>query len=596
VLFSSLKSLCVLFPFLPELRAYSRQDFKADFAAALTVAAVSIPQAMAYATLAGVHPKYGLYASIAPVIVTALWGNSRYSQAGPTNTISMLLFSACSQISVAGIPLSAMPEEARMPYIFGIAIFAGAIQVIMGLARFGELAGYISHAVITGFITGAALLIAGGEIKHFLGLHFASPGGFFPHILESVRHITQTNPDSVVFGVCAIALVVAFKQYLPRWPGALLTLAICSLIAALTDAKSRGVAMAGAIPLGLPPLSLPPMPDLELMRAFFTPALAIAIVGAVEAIAIAKNMAAAKNQDFDPSRELVGQGLGNVSAGFCSGIPGCASFIRSAVNFSSGARSRFAGAFAGMFMLLALLVLSPLTENLPLPALAGLLMVVAWNMVKIEEIRFCLKATQADRLVLLTSLSATLLLDLEKAILLGVFLSLILFVRKSSQVILQRIPPQHPVFVDFPWARDCPNLALFFMAGTLFFGAINELERQLRAHEQQLPSVLILHLNRVFWIDASGVHTLEQFIERCLARGIVPILVHDNKSVRTILERTGILDHLGEGFVASDLPEALDSAGVLLAKYFCRKRGSGIRKEGACSCHLCPLPQREGKA
>jgi SulP family sulfate permease len=134
------------------------------------------------------------------------------------------------------------------------------------------------------------------------------------------------------------------------------------------------------------------------------------------------------------------------------------------------------------------------------------------------------------------------------------------------------------------------------MAGTLFFGAINELERQLRAHEQHLPSVLILHLNRVFWIDASGVHALEQFIERCLARGIVPILVHDSEAVRAILERTGVLDHIDEGFVARDLPEALKSAGDLLAKYFCQKRGCALRKGSIPSCRLCPLPPHEGKA
>ena len=590
-----LKTLQALFPFWLEWRAYKRKDVKADIVAALTVAAVGIPQAMAYATVAGVHPKYGLYASIVPVIVAALWGASRYLQAGPTNTISMLLFSICAQVSVAGVPLSAMPEDARMPYIFGIAIFAGTLQVIMGLARFGELAGYISHSVMTGFITGAALLIAGGQIKHLLGLRFISPGGFFPHILEAGRHITQVHPYSLLFGISAILLLAAFKHFLPRWPAALLTLAICSLAAVLLDAKSHGMEMAGTIPLDLPPLSLPPTPDLELMRAFFLPALAVAIVGAVESIAIAKNMAAAKNHDFDPSQELVAQGLGNMSAGFCSGIPGCGSFVRSAVNFSSGARSRFSGVFAGLVTLLALLLFSPLTENVPLPALAGMLMVTAWSMIKGEEIRFCLKATRVDRLVLLASLGAALFFDLEKAILLGVFLSLVLFVRKSSNVILRRIPPEHPVFADFPWARGCPNLALFFMAGTLFFGAISELERQLRSHEQQLPSVLILHLNRVFWIDASGVHALEQFMERCLARGIVPILVHDSEAVRAILERTGVLDHMGEGFIARDLPEALNSAGSLLEQHFCRKRGCS-RKGADAACRLCLLPPYEGKA
>jgi SulP family sulfate permease len=578
-----------LFPFVPELRAYGLKTLKRDLVAALTVAAVSIPQAMAYAAIVGIHPKYGLYTAIAPVIVAALWGASRYLQAGPTNTISMMLFSICAQVSVAGVPLAAMSEDMRMPYIFGIALFAGALQVLMGLARFGEMAGYISHAVMTGFITGAALLIAGGQLKHLLGLHFASPGGFFPHIMEVGRHITQVHPWSLAFGLGAMGLVSAFRRFLPRWPGALLTLMLCSLAATLADAKKLGVAMAGAIPPGLPPLSLPPVPDLELMRAFFLPALSIAIVGAVESIAIAKNMAAAKNQDFDPCRELLGQGLGNISAGLCSGIPGCGSLIRSALNFSSGARSRFAGVFTGIFIGLALLVFAPLMDNVPLPALAGLLMVVAWGMIKPEELRFCFKATREDRLVLLSSLGAALFFDLEIAILLGVLLSLVLFVRKTSHVVLQRVPAGHPVFKSFPWARDCPNLALFFMSGTLFFGAISKLERQLREHERDFPRILVLHLNRVFWIDASGVHALGQFFERCLARGLIPVLVHDSEAVCAILERTGMLDHLGEGFVARDLHDALAFAKSLLEKRLCRQGGCA-REGGEVSCPFPALP------
>ena len=578
------------FPFVSELRAYGREDAKADIAAALTVAAVGIPQAMAYATVIGVHPKYGIYAAIVPVIVSALWGASRYLQAGPTNTVSMLLFSICAQVSVAGVPLAAMPEDVRMPYIFGIAIFVGALQVLMGLARFGELAGYISHAVMTGFITGAALLIAGGQIKHLLGLRYVSPGGFFPHILEVGRHIAQIHPWSLAFGLGAMGLLLAFRHFLPRWPGMLMTLVICSLAAALVDAGRFGVAMAGSVSSALPPLSLPPAPDLELMRTLFLPALAIAIVGAVESIAIAKNMAAAKSQDFDPSRELVAQGLGNMSAGLCSGLPGCGSLVRSAVSFAAGARSRFAGVFTGLLTLAALLVFAPFMENVPLPALAGLLMVVAWGMIKGEEIRFCLKATRADRLVLLASLGAALFFDLEKAILLGVLLSLVLFVRQSSHVILRRIPRDHPALRAFHWVGDCPNLALFFMAGTLFFGAISELERQLREHERHLPKILILHLNRVFWIDASGVHALEQFFERCLARGIVPILVHDSEAVRAILARTGALDHLGEGFVADELHDALAFAENLLAKFFCR-RGECAAGDACLRLAPSPLPQ-----
>ena len=171
-----------LFPFLNELRHYSLRDFRADFVAALTVTPMAVPQAMAYALIAGVHPQYGIYACMLPVIVAALWGSARYLAAGPTNAISMVLFTTMSTVSIGGITVASLPEEARMPYIFGIALLCGLIQVGMGLARLGELANFISHSVMVAFSAGAALLIASGQLKTALGLPSSQAQGFFPQI------------------------------------------------------------------------------------------------------------------------------------------------------------------------------------------------------------------------------------------------------------------------------------------------------------------------------------------------------------------------------------------------------------------------------
>lgn len=550
-------------PFLPLLREYTLRDLRGDLTAAATVAAIAVPQVMAYALVAGVHPKYGLYASILPVIMAALWGSSRFLAAGPTNAISMILFSTLAQISVGGTPLSTLPPDERMPYIFGIAILTGLIQIAMGLARLGELVNFISHSVMVGFAGGAALLIAAGQLKTVLGLNFSPETGFFYMLGGVVRHLHETNFWSLGIAAATILAIVLLRRISPRLPASPAALILVSAGAWLLGAEERDVRLVGAIPQGLPPLSLPPVPDLAAIRNLFQPSLAIALLGAVESLTVGKTLAAIRNDAYDGSRELIGQGLGNVAAGLTSGIPGCGSFTRSALNVAAGGRTRLAAAFSGLCVIPLLPLMAPLTTYIPLPALGGILLVIAWGMIDRRSIRLCLVATRMDRAALLTTFGAALLLDLEQAILLGVLLSLALFLYKEAHPRVQRLSGDCAVLAPYPWARHCPHLAVYLIEGTLFFGAISELERQLQQEEQKPARVVLLHLTRVFWIDASGAHALEQFTERCHARGI-PLVLVVNETVRSILARTGVLDHLGEGFAVETLEQGLRSAYALL--------------------------------
>lgn len=472
-----------------------------------------------------------------PVIVAALWGSARYLAAGPTNAISMVLFTTMSTVSIGGITVASLPEEARMPYIFGIALLCGLIQVGMGLARLGELANFISHSVMVAFSAGAALLIASGQLKTALGLPSSQAQGFFPQIDHVIHNFTHLNIWCLLVSGGTILLILLFKRISRRFPATLAALVIISAVSALLGLHEQGVRLVGAIPSVVPPLSLPPAFDMASIRDLFMPALAIALLGAVESLAIGKQLAGIRGDRFDGSQELIGQGLGNIAAGLTSGIPGCGSFTRSALVVTSGGRSRMGTVFSGLLALPMLFVMAPLVSWLPMPALAGVLLLISVNMIDIPAIRLCLRATRIDRWVLLITFASTLLLDLERAVFIGVLLSLTLFIYKAAHPRVRRLRATDPLMRYAP--DNMPEgLVVYVIEGTLFFGAIHELERQLYEEDDTPPRLVVLHLTRVFWLDASSAHALEQFLERCYARSVPVVLVVGSRNVRDILGRT----------------------------------------------------------
>lgn len=564
-------------PRLAELKGYNIAALRADMLAAVTVASVAIPQAMAYAVIAGLHPRYGLYAAMLPVAVAAIWGSSRFLTAGPTNAIAMILASTLAQVSVGGVLLASQPPEAQLACVFGLALLAGLLQVVMGLARLGELANFISHAVMVGFTGGAALLIMAGQLKNILGLSGVGGGGFFTTLAGVARHVHETHFWSLGFALMTMAVLLGCRRLSRRVPAALCALALASLAAFALDAAAHGVRLAGEVPRQLPPLSLPPAPDLAAIRDLFLPALAIALLGAVESLTIGKNLAAGVREPFDGNRELVGQGLGNVAAGLTSGIPGCASFTRSVLNFTAGGRTRLTTILSGVLVLPTIWLLAPAAAYIPLPSLAAVLLVMAAGMLDLAGARLCLKATRIDRAVLVATFAAALLLDLEQAVLMGVLLSLTLFLYKSAHPRVWRMTSADAALAAFPRIAGVECLAVYRIEGTLFFGAIQELERHLHDEERTGAAAVVLHLGAVFWVDASGVDVLERFAERCHARG-VPLVVVVNEAVRQILRRTGVLDTFGEEFVAPTLERGLHTASALLRRGACRQ----CPRKGAC--------------
>lgn len=560
--------LTTFFPFLADLKHYTTRDLRGDLLCALTVTPMAIPQAMAYALIAGVHPQYGIYTAIFPVVVTALWGSSRFLIAGPTNSISMVLFSSLATVSIGGVLVSSLPEEVRMPYIFLIALLAGLIQIVMGLARLGDLTNFISHSVMTAFVAGAALLIAAGQLNTILGLSLPrAEGGFFPQVAATLAALDQTNPWSLGIAAATVVLALLFRRISRRFPSTLAALVVTSALSALLGAADHGVKMVGSIPSVLPPLSLPQTLDPDVWKALFFPALAMALLGTVESLAIGKQMASINRDTFDGSTELIGQGLGNVVAGLTSGLPGCGSFTRSALMFSSGGRTRFGVVFTGLLTLPMLLLLAPLVSWLPMPALSGVLLLACLQMVNMESLRLSFETTRSDRIVLLITLASTLIFDLERALFIGVILSLLLYIQRSSHPIVRKLSHNSPLLRDVP---DRPRgLVVYSIEGSLFFGAIHELERKLTKLEKKEVRLIVLHITRVFWIDASGAHALMLFLERCYARSVPVILVVSNREVRETLRRAGMLKDLSEGFITNRLKDGINLGIDLLNRISC---------------------------
>jgi len=554
------------FPFIAVLKAYNLDFLRGDLYAGLAVAAIALPQSMAYATIAGVSPIYGLYATILPVIIASLWGSSKYMIAGPTNAVAMILFSSMASLSIGGISVSTMPDDMKMLYVFAIALLAGVIQVGMGFCRLGNLVNYVSHSVMVAFTAGAAMLIGAGQLEPMLGIQYPDANNFFAHIWSTFQHIQSLHIWSLLVGVVTILCIITIRKLYPKVPFIFISVGLATFASWLFDLQAMGVSVVGEIPSGFPPMSIPSNLDIQTIRDLFFPALSIALLGAVEALAIGKVMASANNDKFGGNKELIAQGLGNIAAGLSSSIPGCGSFSRSAVNLRSGAKTSFAGVFSALYIIIFILFLLPLLEFLPMPALSGVLFVTVYEMVNKEGIRLCWVSTKADRYTLILTFVATLLLGLERALLIGVLFSLAYFILKISHSRVTLLNSNSPSLFNREWAKGCCELSVYMFEGALFFGAISELEEDLYAKDSSGCKVVLLDLDRIFWIDASGAHALEQFIERSKAKSIPVIIVASRSDIKNILSKTGLLNHLEEGFIVDTFSEGLKVAQDLMEK------------------------------
>lgn len=466
------------------VRQVDRQTLRADLIAGVLGALLVLPQGFAFASLAGLPPEYGLYTAIVPCIVAALFGSSWHVVSGPTNANSLALFATLA-------PLAAVGSPAYIQLALAVTVLVGLMQWLIGVLRLGGLANFISPSALRGFMSGAAALIAVHSLTDLLGLVPAERHGTGALLVHLARHAVAVQAGALLVGAATLAVVLVVRRVLPRWPSMLIALAAGTAVAVLLGALSATpvwgtVATVGRIPTivprfhwpGVEPSSLP-----ELLSIAF----ALTIVALGQSISIAKAVAARSGQAIDANREFRGQGLSNIVGGFFSSYVSCGSLNRSMPNLEAGARTPLAAVFASLWLLLLIASSAPLLARIPLPAIAALLMAVAWSLFDIPGWRRLWQHSRQDFAIALVTALATMTIRIEMAILLGTILSLVTYLYRTSRPFMRVMgfegtEPERPFVVRADSAAplpECPQLKMIRMEGEVYFGAVPHVADQL---------------------------------------------------------------------------------------------------------------------
>ncbi|UCF94064.1 MAG: SulP family inorganic anion transporter [Desulfobacterales bacterium] len=544
-------------PFIAWMRPYGRRYLKADVFAGLTVAVVALPQSMAYALIAGLPVQYGLYASIVPAVAGSLWGSSAHLITGPTTAVSLVVFSTLGDMAPPG-------GAAYLELAFVLAFLIGIVQIAMGVARLGALLDFVSHAVLLGFTAGAAVLIAFKQLPGLLGIKVPGGGFFFEALFRLLTRIHQLHPATVILGAVTIAVILGLKKYRPHWPGTLVAMVLVGTAVAVFNLDSRGVAVVGAIPRRLPPFHLPSLTAAEQVGRLMPGALAIAILGLVEAVSIAKTIADVTRQRVNVNQEFIGQGLANIGASLFSGYPGSGSFTRSAVNFRAGGKTPMSAIVSALAIAVTVLAAAPLAAKLPLAALSGVLIVVAYELIRQKDIVRTVRATRSDAAVLVITFLSTLLLSIEFAIYVGMLLSIGLHLAKTSHPRIYSVVPDLATgkLVGSAHGQTCCQMDIIQIEGSLFFGSatfvLDDLQRRLRHHPD--AANLLIRMHHVNTMDASGIHVLEIVLDQIRRWGGGLYFSGVNHRVFLVLKNSGLLRDIGETRIRSATGHAIRQA------------------------------------
>jgi sulfate permease, SulP family len=555
---------------------YRWTDARKDLLAGVTVAAISLPQAMAYALIAGVDPRFGLYSAIVVTLVASIFGSSSHLINGPTNAISLVVFSA----------LAFLDPDARFDAYqatFLLCIMVGIIQILIAVFRLGDLTRYISESVVVGFMAGASCLIALGQLGNLFGLR--DQGSGHQHVLLRVwLTLTQGGPLNIYalgIGLGTIFLVIVLgrlrKTYRLPQMEMLLTLICAAVLAALFGWSTLGsngktlIAVIGNVPAGLP---TPQIPAIKFwwVKELSSSALAIAFLGLLEALAIAKSIANQTRQSLDYNRQCLAEGLANLTGGFFQCLPGSGSLTRSAINFQSGAVSRVSGLFAAGSVAIVVISLAPLARYVPKAALAGLLFVTAAKLVDWRRLRLAIRASGYDAgLIFITAFSA-LFVSVEFSILIGVGLSIVLFVPRAARLRCSElvVTTEGVVRERLPTDPICEALILYDLEGEMFFGAAPELDRYFHELKQKALSkkirMIVVRLKRTRNPDMVCLERFEHFIEDLKTEGITVLLCGVRPDLAKSMKNMGFSNWLPPDHVFPEEDDQ-DSATIKAVRY-----------------------------
>ena len=503
-------SITRLFPFLRWGKNLTKETVRVDLMAGLTGAAIVLPQGVAFAAIAGMPPEYGLYTSMVPAIIAALFGSSWHLVSGPTTAASIVMFSSLSAIAIPG-------SAEYISMAITLAFMVGILQLVMGMIRLGTLVNFISHSVIVGFTAGAACLIVAKQSRTFLGIDLHDSEHLTQDLSYLLTHWDALHPLATMVALTTLVTGLLASKLGPRFPGMIAALLFGSIVAVLLNLafgeEFTGIEMVGALPRQLPPLSTPEF-SLTVLRDLAPLALAMTLFALTEAVSIARSISIKSGQAISGNQEFIGQGVSNIVGSFFSAYVATGSFNRSGANYDAGARTPLAAASAGVILIIIVLAIAPLTSYLPKAAVAGLLILVALRLINISQIKKILRADANEAAVLSVTFLSTLFLKLEFAILFGVILSLMIFLRRTSRPkLLPRVPDpesrvrRFKIGVTLP---ECPQLKILRLEDSLYFGSVSHVGELLRRYREHYPEQknLFLLTKGVNQIDVAGAELL----------------------------------------------------------------------------------------
>jgi len=533
-----------MLPIRDWITGYKREWLPGDLVAGLTVAAATIPAAMAYAELAGLPAVYGLYASVVPALFYVALGTSRQLQIGPGSTLSILVAASLGGAMVASDPNEAIVAAAVL------ALVAGGLLLAAGLLRLGFIADFLSGPVLTGFTAGAALIIISSQLGKLFGIE-VDADGFFATIWEVASSLGETNGPTLALGAGAIVLLLAMQRWLPGLPSGLIVVVLGIAAVSIFDLKAEGVDVVGDIPAGLPGLDIP---DLGKIGDLFGAGAAVALLVYVETIAVSREFAARHSYRIDANQELVASGAANLGAGFFQGFPVDGSFSQSSLNDSAGARTQVAGAVTAIAVALVLLALTGLLTNLPSAVLAAIIIVAVLSLIKVDELRRLWKlqrradardlwlAARLDLGSAAVTFAGTLVLGILEGILIGVGFTLLALLQRASRpnvAVLGRVPGER-VYRDIaraPEAETVPGLVILRWDGELFFANASQFREEVTrlVEDSDEPRTVLLDASAITSIDVTAADMLKRLFSTLDERGLSVLVARPKGPLRDMV-------------------------------------------------------------
>ena len=552
-------------PLLDWGRQYRLETFAGDFVAALIVTMMLIPQSLAYAMLAGLPPEVGLYASVAPLLCYAVFGSSRVLAVGPVAVVSLMTAATVAEHAASG-------THAYWQVALTLAFLSGAMLLVMGLLRLGFLANFLSHPVISGFISASGLLIALSQMKTIMGVK-AEGHDFLDLLLALFQQAPNTHGLTLLLGIVALVFLFwvrkGLKPLLIRIgiplgladiiakAGPVGAIGISSGLAWGLDWQGQGMKLVGTVPQGFPPLTAP-LWDLALWQELLVPALLISVVGFVESVSVGQTLAAKRRQRIDPDQELVALGASNLSASFTGGFPVTGGFARSVVNFDAGALTPAAGVYTAAGITLASLFLTPALYYLPQVILAATIIVAVLSLVDLSVLKSTWRFSKLDFIAVATTLFSTLILGVESGLVLGVLVSWGLFLFRASRPHIATVGllagTEHFRNVNRHQVAVSPRLVCLRVDASMFFANARAIEDRINAEVALRPQLehVLLQCSAVNDIDASALESLEAIASRLNTSGIALHFSEIKGPVMDKLERSEFFQHLqGKVFLTS---------------------------------------------